>query len=413
MISDVIVVHVRTFIVARLLIAAILLCLGFFNYPDLRILFSTLVISICLLSFFYILWFISHKKLLVLAYTQIAVDLVWQSILVHFTGGVDSVFIVFYVTTILGASLVLPLPGCMLTAILTSVVFTLLIFYEFMDIRIPMLGLRARPYYTPGEWFPVSYLVLVRITIFGIVGYLGTYFSRQIYRLEKKLKNQEQLSVLGELTAKIAHEIKNPLTAISGTVELLNQELEPQLSEENKNLMQCVVKETRRLKNILTSILDYTRVNLIQREHFDLAQAIEEVMAVMENSPQKNGRIQVFKTFEKRPLRFYGDVSRIKQMLYNLILNAYEAMPEGGNLVISASHRGNEMAVSILDTGKGIPRDIQPHLFRPFQTTKKSGTGLGLAIVQKIVESHGGTIQLRSELGLGTECIIHLPIMAG
>lgn len=411
-ISDVLVINVRTFIVARLLFATILLCLGFWSFPQYRGLFSVLVVFLCILSILYILWFLSGKRIRGLAYTQIMVDLVWETVLVHFSGGVDSVFIVFYVITILGSSLVLPAMGSVLTTVLTCVIFLLLIAFEFVNINIPGI-ITIKRYYNPADWFPIFYLALVRMTIFAIVGYLGAYFSARIYKLEKKLKNQEQLTNLGELTARIAHEIKNPLTAISGTVEVLSKELDPQLTEENKNLMQSVVKETRRLKNILTSILDYSRVDSLQRESFDLTQAIDEVLAVTENSPQKNGKVQIIKTFEKRPLKFYGDSNRMKQMLFNLVLNAYDAMPEGGNLVVSVRSEGEEqIVISIMDTGKGISKEMQKVLFQPFHSTKRGGTGLGLAIVQKIVENHGGKVIVRSQDGLGTEFIIQLPLLA-
>ncbi|GEM_PF-1048329 len=413
MITDVLVINVRTFIVARLLVATILLCLGFWSFPEMRGLFSLLVIFLCLLSVIYILWFLSGKRLRGLAYTQALVDLVWETVLVHFTGGVDSVFVVFYVITILGSSFVLPTKESIWITIITCIVFASLILFEFLRLEIPGLHFVIKPYYTLDDWFSIFYLALVRMTIFAIVGYLGSYFSARIYKLEKILKNQEQLTNLGELTAKIAHEIKNPLTAISGTVEVLHRDLDPMLTEENKKMMLSVVKETRRLKNILTSILDYSRVNTLQRENFDLTQAIDEVLLVTDNSPQKSSKIRVIKTFEKRPLRFYGDSNRIKQMLFNLILNAYEAMPEEGDLVLHVKNEGEEQVViSIMDTGKGISKEIQKVLFQPFQSTKKGGTGLGLAIVQKIVENHGGKIALRTQANLGTEFIIQLPLLA-
>ncbi|MBI4971412.1 MAG: hypothetical protein HZC17_06200 [Candidatus Omnitrophica bacterium] len=340
------------------------------------------------------------------------IDLIWESALVHFTGGIDSVFIVFYVITILGSALVLPAKGSIWTTLLTCIIFSLLILFEFVNLNFPGHFILRR-YYNLRDWFPIFYLALVRMTIFGIVGYLGTYLSVRIYNLEKKLKNQEQLTNLGELTARIAHEIKNPLTAISGTVEVLSKELEPQLSDENKHLMQSVVKETRRLKNILTSILDYSRVDTVHREYFDLSQAIEEVLAVAGNAPQKNGKVHIIKTFDRKPLRFYGDSNRIKQMLFNLVLNAYEAMPVGGDLVLTIRSEGEEQVViSIMDSGKGISKEMQKVLFQPFHSTKHGGTGLGLAIVQKIVENHGGKITVRSQAGLGTEFIIQLPLLA-
>ena len=410
MISDVLVVNVRMLIVMRLLIATVISCLGFWTFPDLRELFALLVIFLCLLSLVYIFWFLPQKRFLGLGYTQIILDLIWETVLVHFTGGVDSVFVVFYVITILAASLVLPAMGGVWTGIWASLIFTLTVSFEFLPLHIPELHIYIKPYYRVSDWFLIAYLTLVRITIFGIVGYLGTYFVNRIYNLEKKLKNQEQLTNLGELTAMIAHEIKNPLMAISGTIEVLHKELEPQLSGENKDLMTNVLKETQRLKNILTSMLDYSRIDSVRRERFDLKQALDEVVAVMENSPQKNGKVRVVKIFEKKPIRFYGDSNRIKQMMYNLMLNAYEAMPGGGDLVVSLKQERNDhVVISVMDTGKGVSTEMQKLLFQPFQSTKQGGTGLGLVIVQKIVKSHGGKISIRNMDGLGAEFIVDLP----
>ncbi|MBI4398653.1 MAG: hypothetical protein HY586_05965 [Candidatus Omnitrophica bacterium] len=412
--SDVLIVNVRIFIVARLLVATVLLCLGFWALPEYRGMFSWLVVILCALSIVYLFWYVSEKRIRQLAYTQMALDLIWETVLVHVSGGVHSIFVVFYAMTILGSALMMPYRGSIAATFISCLMFVLLVLFESFQIEIPGWGLHLAPYYHPREYFQIFYITLVWITLFAIVGYLGAYFSSRIYHLERKIKNQEQLTSLGELTARIAHEIKNPLAAISGTVEVLQKDLENVISDENQKMMNSVIQETRRLKHILTSILDYARVNTLHKEYFDLNGAVSEVLAMVAHTSGCNGHIRVIKNFETKAVRYYGDANRMKQMLFNLVLNAYEAMPEKGDLVISVKDQKSEyVTISILDTGRGISKEMRKVLFQPFHTTKKEGTGLGLAIVQKIVESHGGKISVKEPVksgrGAGTEFVIQLP----
>ncbi len=405
-------INVRALIIARLLVATLFLCFGFWNYSALKMLFLYLVVFLSVISLLYLIWYVIGKYTLFLVLTQLTIDLIWETLLIHYTGGVYSIFIVFFILTIISTSLVLPHPASLWMGAISSIILVLLVLLEFNTIQVPFLNTSIAAYYSYQDWFSVLYILMVYSTLFCIVGYIGLYFSKKIYNLEIKIKNQEQLTILGELTTNIAHEIKNPLTAITGSIEVLKKDIEPTLSQENRELMECVLKETHRLKKILTSILDYSHVNRRKCSNFDLIQIIEEIIPMLENISVDNKDVEIFQSFGKRPMNFYGDSDRIKQMLFNLILNAYESIPSKGRIDLYSRLEDGAMCLTIKDNGVGVPEKVKRHIYEPFQSTKKGGTGLGLAIVYKIVQSHDGTIEMKSQENIGTEFNIRFPIYA-
>jgi len=236
----------------------------------------------------------------------------------------------------------------------------------------------------------------------------------KMVEMEEHMRRQERLATVGSLAAGIAHEIRNPLASLSGSIQLLQGDLE--LRGDDKRLMDIVVHETDRLNSIITDFLDYARPKNTQAEKIALGQAIDETVMLLKNSKKFNQNIAITCDIDPR-IRLSGDAQRMRQVFWNLLINACQAMPDGGVITISAamSPAVDDKAwcqIIITDTGLGIARESRDKIFDPFFTTKTEGTGLGLAIVYRIVEDHEGTISVDSEAGKGTCFTIRIPLSA-
>jgi len=230
--------------------------------------------------------------------------------------------------------------------------------------------------------------------------------------MEKAVEKSKNLALIGEMAAGLAHEIRNPLTALSGSIQLLKKNLN--LEKTDARLMQIVLRGRDQLENLISNFLLLARPNLSDREQIDLNGIIDDVIESARYSSDWKESIKIEKdSIENAGI--FGNKTEVKQMLWNLVLNAVQAMPDGGTLklTISAgtSNNGDEcLWISIGDTGCGIEKDRESKIFTPFYTTKESGTGLGLAIASRIVESHGGGIKIESEEGKGTICKVFIPL---
>lgn len=243
----------------------------------------------------------------------------------------------------------------------------------------------------------------------------------QIKAMEERLRVSEKLKALGELSVGIAHEIRNPLASISGSIQVLKDELS--LSGDNAHLMEIVVRETERLNKLITDYLLFAKPATGKRDRVELASVIGSTIKVFENSPEAAG-IHI-KSNLAQGLYVRGSERQLGQVFWNLFVNAAHAMSNGGTLTVtskvvqsdsisdvnSAGRPGRTYAeVIVADTGCGIKQEDLKSIFDPFFSTKDTGTGLGLAIIHRIIESHEGTIDARSSLGTGTVFKILLPL---
>lgn len=237
--------------------------------------------------------------------------------------------------------------------------------------------------------------------------------SRQ---LELALKRQDRLAALGELSARMAHEIRNPLAAISGSVQLLAGH--GCLRDHESKLLAIVMRESERLNSLITDFLAYARPASPRFEQFSLADLIDDLLLFI----AADARFERITCIPDVPpgIMVRADRGQLHQALLNLLQNGAEAMPDGGRLMISATRQdgrddvGQQIAlvsISVSDEGSGLDEETCRHLFEPFWTTKPKGTGLGLATVYRIVEAHGGTIQAHPRAGGGTTFTILLPIV--
>ncbi|MBP9086324.1 MAG: PAS domain-containing sensor histidine kinase, partial [Kofleriaceae bacterium] len=221
----------------------------------------------------------------------------------------------------------------------------------------------------------------------------------ELRRMELHIRRAERLATVGQLAAGVAHEIRNPLAAISGSIELLREA--PQVSDDDRALMAIVTREIDRLNGLITDLLDYANPRPRQIVEFDLTALVAETVQVAQQDRSLHDVQIVLISDGERPTR--GDPGKLRQVVWNLIRNAADAATQGGKTVtVAVRDHAGERIVAVTDTGPGIPHDQQAQIFDPFFTTKQRGTGLGLATCHSIVVEHGGRIDVESTVGKGT-----------
>jgi len=241
----------------------------------------------------------------------------------------------------------------------------------------------------------------------GIVGYFRDLRERR--RLETELLRSERLATLGKMVAHISHEIKNPLITIGGFAAQLGRM--PDLPEDARRRLTLIHQEVQRLEKFLIDMSTFTRGAPSQKTVGDLPALIREVAELMGSGFKE--RAVVFHLHAQSWIPpFAFDSGQIRQVLINLFKNAMEAMPEGGDLIVSAEARDDYLVLKISDTGHGIPPEQLQNLFTPFFSTKPGGTGLGLVICRGLITQHQGEISIESEVDRGTTCTIRLPMVS-
>jgi two-component system sensor histidine kinase PilS (NtrC family) len=233
-------------------------------------------------------------------------------------------------------------------------------------------------------------------------------------RMEERMKHEERMSTVGKLASVVAHEIRNPLASISGSVQLI--EAIENLSEEDRHLLKIVVREIDHLNHWISDLLEFSKVSPGGWNVFDLHALVSQIVEMMKLHEENAETEFVVNGEENFPV--YGDQSQIKIAIMNIIRNANEAMTADNRTItidfVKKEMKGKEFAVlDIVDKGEGIPADVLPRIFEPFFTTKEKGTGLGLATVRRIIEDHGGEIMVESTVQKGTKFTLVLPIHKG
>jgi two-component system, NtrC family, sensor histidine kinase HydH len=230
--------------------------------------------------------------------------------------------------------------------------------------------------------------------------------SERIIAIEEQLRRSERLSTLGEMAAVLAHEIRNPLGSIRGTAEILRDDYRP--GDPKHEFIEIQIKETERLNHVVEDFLRMARPQAAEMRRCSLREELETIVTLTASEARQRGiHLEFTSPDDEQPIT--GDSEKLRQAFLNIVLNALQATPAGGNVTISAARRDDTCEIRFSDTGPGIPADVQERIFEPFFTTKPDGTGLGLAVTRKIVEAHGGTLTVESEVGKGTTVAIRLP----
>lgn len=247
------------------------------------------------------------------------------------------------------------------------------------------------------------YIIIGWIT--GILSDAQRAMQRKNEILQEQLKTSERLSAVGELFAYIIHEIKNPLNSLKGAYDIV---MDPSVNNQQRKEFSAILKnEIIRLNHILDSMLSYTRLKL-NIEQCDIKWHLINVINLL-SVAANTSNVRVSLTVTDNPI-IYADCDKIKQVFVNLILNAIEAMPLGGELFVKVLQTDNDyIDIQFIDTGNGISPDNIPKLFKPLFTTKKTGTGLGLAISKRIIDEHKGKLFVKSTQGKGSTFTVRLP----
>ena len=225
--------------------------------------------------------------------------------------------------------------------------------------------------------------------------------------MEARMRHADRLATLGRLSANIAHEIRNPLASMTGAIEALmgGAGLGP---DERAKLTSIVLRESDRLNGIVTDFLAYARPSPLARHRTDIPAVVEEVLLLLEHGPLAPG-VKLVRHRTEGSLWAEVDPSALRQALWNLCLNAVQAMPAGGTLTVGVTDSLAAIEVEVTDTGAGIADGHLTHIFEPFFSTKPEGSGLGLALVHRVVRDHGGDIDVRSDPGVGTAFVLTIP----
>jgi len=242
----------------------------------------------------------------------------------------------------------------------------------------------------------------------GNLGYVYVFDDlTELRRLEREVRMQDRLAAVGRLAAAIAHEIRNPLTSIAGSVSMLSGL--PEMNEDHRRLLDIVTRESQRLNAIITDFLAYSRTKQYHFDKVDLIQLVDDTLTLMDHrmTAEKTG-IEIKRRFATHQAVVLADGDKLKQVFWNLCENAVRAMKTGGTLTAAVESLGDDWQVSFIDTGTGMtPQQIEK-IFEPFQSNFEGGTGLGLAIVYQIVQAHEGKVWARSKPGQGTTFVLRL-----
>jgi PAS domain S-box-containing protein len=237
----------------------------------------------------------------------------------------------------------------------------------------------------------------------------------ELIRLEQQLRRSDKLSALHTLSAGVAHEIRNPLSALDLNLHLLDQEIRGRnSSKEVEHYLRVLDAEIERLKGILDNFTRFTKPSAIRLQEVRLCEVLGQLSHLLEFEAKEKG-IRLISRFPENPIQIMGDGTQLSQAFLNILINAIQAIPREGTVTVEVRMAGGDISfaeILIHDTGAGIPASEIPRLFEPFYTTKKEGSGLGLPIAHRIIEDHHGTIQVHSTVGVGTTVLIRLPLQA-
>jgi two-component system sensor histidine kinase PilS (NtrC family) len=245
----------------------------------------------------------------------------------------------------------------------------------------------------------------------GLIGVCQDLSS--IKQMEERMRQADRLAAIGRLSANIAHEIRNPLASVSGAIEVLARDIPPDPTRER--LVEIVLSESARLNQLISDFLEYARPAPLAPVEVNAAKVLDDVLVLLEHRRLPDS-LKVVRHYGDH-LAVRADPQQLRQAIWNLCLNAVQSMPDGGELRVDGWRREEAGAparvlIRIADTGQGIAESDLPHIFEPFYSTKPEGSGLGLAMVYRVVQEHGGEIDVRSALHAGTTVTLSLPAAA-
>jgi two-component system sensor histidine kinase PilS (NtrC family) len=379
--------------------------------PPLVLLYG-LIATIYFLSILYAVGLHRIKHQHAFAYVQIFIDTFVVTVILFVTGGFSSIFSFLYLVIIIYASILLPIRGTIIVAAICSIQFGIMVDLEYYGIIFPFGrddGLLTSAY----PWSPVLYKILITITACFAVAFLSSFLSEQVRRtrqelrvMEDHVKRVEKMASVGEMAAGLAHEIKNPLASLTGSIQLLSEDI--RYDPDHDRLMQIILREADRLSSLANNFLLYARPPAGKVEVIELDKVLTETAELFEKDAANDGRITTYKNIQS-DIKISMDPVHLRQILWNLLLNASEAINGEGTINIEMyTLKNKNVCIRIADTGCGMSQDEVKAIFDPFYTTKANGTGLGLSIVHRILEAYDSWLNVESEANKGTTFTLQL-----
>lgn len=346
-----------------------------------------------------------------LADVQTVLDQATWTVIVYLSGGATSGAMSFYGLTCVS--------GAALTGLRGASIATIAAIAMFVPTAVGLgLGWVPPPSDQPLEAYlmgrmelayHVSLNALVLVVVMLLSGYLAERLrltGGQLVAAEVRAAEAERLALIGRLASGLAHEIRNPLGAIAGSIQLLRGS--PELSREDRDLCDLVSREAARLDELVSDMLDLSRPRPLDRQLFDLATLAREVVALSGRSGRAATDVEVVYVGCERAM-VYADPSQLRQLIWNLVRNAVQASGSGDVVTVGVEEQGNTVLLSVEDEGEGIEPGTSDRIFDAFFTTRSHGTGVGLAVVKRIADDHGFSVEVRSVSGRGAIFRVRAP----
>jgi len=377
-----------------------------------------LAAGIFILSFFYALVInrikrIQHQQYF--AHIQIFLDSLIVTLIIFVTGSYSSVFSFLYLVVIIYSSILLVKPGPMIVATFCSIQYGLMIgldYYRNLRSFVPDIALSSLSY----SWPQVAYKIIVTITGCYAVAFLCSLLleqesktKKELIAMEDKIKRVEKMAAVGEMAAGLAHEIKNPLASLAGSIQLLTEDF--QGNPVNERLMQIVLRETKRLNDLVGSFLLFAKPQTGKKQAVKLDNALSDILFLFKRELTLRPKIEIKKIIYP-DLWIEMDPGHLHQVLWNLLMNAAEAIQDSGHIEVHLFPMNpKQVCIEITDNGCGMSRELMQSIFTPFFTTKAKGTGLGLSIVHRILDTYDGSLDVESEINMGTTFSLKLKLV--
>lgn len=373
-------------------------------------LFYHLIIAAFILSMVYILLYFWGRFPAFQVYMQIFFDLLLITALVYFSGGLRGSFYFLYIFEIIAASIVLSGRAAYLTAALSGVFFGFLVNGMHLGF-LPSIGADKPAELSPGM---VINSIFISWSVFFLVAFLINYLTGSLKRTaeklhlaQKELDIKKRLALAGEFSAHLAHEIRNPLAVISGSIQVLRRNLV--LDGDHKELMDGIVRQSGRVSRSIEQYLSLMSPDRKTFSDLTLSSVVEDVLLILEESGDLDGRVEVAGNFRASGLSYFGSIHQFKQLFWNLIRIAVKSSPEGGVIIIDfGQDKRDELQLRISHPGNHQKGEGEEWL-EDIPSGFESGTDIGMAVIRRIVDDYNGRIHVRSDRETGTEIVISLP----
>jgi signal transduction histidine kinase len=383
----------------------------FARYPWSMRIATQLIIGALISVVGYAIWLRINRTLRVMGFLQVVVDQFLWTALAYLTGGPSSIAASLYgLSTVLSAS-ALGLQGAVVGSLVGAGLFAALVWLITSGLLVlpSDQGLSLMPWAEMLFSLVVSCVGLLAVAV--LAGYLAQRLqsaSSQVRVANARADRAERFAILGSLATALAHEIRNPLGSIKGSIELVRES--PGLGDDERRLCDIIRRESERLSDLVTDMMDLARPKKPTFEVFDIGRSAADVVTL-------SGRSLASETVVSYQgpdsLSCTGDAGQIRQLLWNLVRNSLQASPDNTPVVVHIERFEHAIEIAVIDRGTGIADDLKPRVFDPFFTSRSNGAGIGLAVVRQIVESHQGLIEVLDTEGGGTTMRVVLPIGQG